>query len=429
MSEFLTADEQVIGQCLGSDAIKDVLAKGLEPHHFRKPEHQAIFQIMKEIGTSDMKLDLSSFGVKALAEKRSDLVAEAVRCAEANPCDQNLFAYVTEMLQGNAYTMMSLELRELSDRMVKRPDFDKTDYISLVTALTNKYEGLGQFNYKSLSDRKLWAFGGEILDGLVDENKKESDKKISTGITKLDQAFGGGWKKGRMYALGARSSMGKTTLALNFANTAINAGKSVAFFTVEMGAEDVMHKLLSLRSGINYSKFEGQNLTAQEKAKLSETFIEATNKRLSINDKTRNDFDAFKGEARRLKREHGIDLIIFDYIQQLNSCSQVENRVREMTRITSDIQALAKDLDVAVICLAQLNRLAETEVPGMHHLKESGSIEQDSDGVILLHRDKDSMVMTVAKARHGERVSFEVGCNYATNWFGDLSAVKGVWRG
>ena len=238
---------------------------------------------------------------------------------------------------------------------------------------------------------------------------------IPTGFSDLDKLLGGGLKKQEMVVLAARPSIGKTALALNIARNIAMRNlpdkrvdrdqqpvskdvKSVAFFSLEMSAEQVAQRLLCTESKVSLSSISDGSFNIEETNRLSRGAEALSNAHLFIDPTGGLSIFELRAKARKLKEsEAGLDLIIIDYLQLMRAgdVSSRDGRQVEVSAISGGIKKLAKDLDIPIRVLSQLNREVEktpnnkTARPRLSNLRESGSIEQDADVVIFLHRDRD----------------------------------------
>ena len=244
----------------------------------------------------------------------------------------------------------------------------------------------------------------ELLQDEIERLEAIEGKGVSgipTGFTKLDEMLSG-LHKGEMIILAARPSMGKTAMALNLAEQvafggAIGGAKTknekvpVAFFSLEMSKESITNRLLSAKSGVDSHKMRTGSFTESDFQKLIRAAGDLGEAKIYIDDSPNLSVLALRARARRLVRRSEIKCIIIDYLQLLTSPSAArESRQVEVSEISRGIKALARELDLPVICLAQLNRGTENRSdnrPKLSDLRESGSIEQDADVVMLLHRE------------------------------------------
>ena len=201
----------------------------------------------------------------------------------------------------------------------------------------------------------------------------------------------GGLQRGEMIILAARPSIGKTALALNIAEQVAIQDTPVAVFSLEMGAEQLVQRLLSSRGGIDGDRMRRNVLRQEDYKALMVACDQLTDAPIYIDDTPGLSLLQLRAKARRLKQKHDIEFIVIDYLQLMTSGQRVENRQQEVSDISRGVKAMARELNVPVVCLSQLNRAAEHREgnrPRMSDLRESGSIEQDADVIMLLHREE-----------------------------------------
>jgi replicative DNA helicase len=229
----------------------------------------------------------------------------------------------------------------------------------------------------------------------------------ATGLTDLDRLMGG-LQRSDLIILAARPAMGKTSLATNIAfhvaqswkgeitpdgHRKTTDGGQVGFFSLEMSAEQLATRILAEQSGISSSDIRRGNIHESQFSRLVDTSNLMAQVPLYIDDTGGLSVIQLAARARRLKRQKGLDLLIVDYLQLLSGSSRKsnENRVQELTEITTTLKALAKELDVPIIALSQLSRQVENrddKHPQLSDLRESGSIEQDADVVLFVYREE-----------------------------------------
>lgn len=259
---------------------------------------------------------------------------------------------------------------------------------------------------------------------LLNSPDKEKYKGIPTGIGELDATITG-LNRSDLIVLAARPGVGKTSFGLNIArHAAVAKGRRVAFFSLEMGREQLVSRLLSSEAMVEGTRLRSGDLEEGDWAKLVEASDILAKAELYFDDNPGITVPEMKAKLRRLG---GVDLVIVDYLQLMSSPRHIDNRVQEITEITRSLKIMAKELDVPVIAMSQLRRPTERTKdhrPGLSELRDSGSIEQDADIVIFLHREAynatseggeitEDMDITageiiVAKNRHGETKSIPV---------------------
>jgi len=224
---------------------------------------------------------------------------------------------------------------------------------------------------------------------------------VPSGFTDLDRLTAG-FQKSDLIILAARPSMGKTALALN---VSYNAKLPVAFFSLEMSKEQLVRRYFASEGRINTSRLRTGNMGGDEWVRLQEVAGKLLDAPIYISDKPKPTSLEIRAQARRLKKRHGVGLVVVDYLQLMRD-PKAKSREQEIARISGDLKAMAKELDVPVVALAQLNRDVEkrpNKRPVLADLRESGALEQDADVVIFIYRDevyrKDSLDKGIAEVR------------------------------
>jgi replicative DNA helicase len=213
---------------------------------------------------------------------------------------------------------------------------------------------------------------------------------IPTGFTDIDKILGG-MQRSDMVVVAARPSVGKTSLALNIArNAALDHGARVALFSLEMSSMELAYRFLSSESGVDTQRVRLDQLSDGQRYDITEAMGLLAEAPIYIDDSPYLRDSDMKSKARRLHNEKKIDLIVVDYIQLMHSARRSDNRVQEMSEISSSIKELARDLDVPILAVSQLSRAVEARTPHtplLSDLRDSGTIEQDADVVLFIYRD------------------------------------------
>ena len=254
---------------------------------------------------------------------------------------------------------------------------------------------------------------------------------VSSGLIDLDKVLNG-FQKSDMIILAARPSMGKTALALNIAIGAAQKSKGVGIFSLEMSKTQLGNRLLSTKSGVNSQYLNTGNLTDDDMNSLIDALNDLSGLKMYIDDTAGMGLLELRSKARRLKHEHGLDLIIIDYLQLMQG-GRAENRQQEISEISRGLKSLARELEVPILALSQLSRSVEMRAekkPQLSDLRESGSLEQDADIVMFLYReeyynretDNENIAeLIIAKNRNGPTTSIRLQFNKETMRFADLT--------
>lgn len=350
----------------------------------------------------------------------SNILDENNRVYSLNP--QYFFDLLKEQWWKQTF---GLEALKLSDAIIQAKPIEETkQQLMAITELANN----------SLADKKILEFRAteELTDNLV----KEIDDRIKnnkngnpirgywTGFKKLDQYLKG-FCKGRMYVLAARTSVGKTTIAINFANTVLKQNKKVSFFSCEMTDTEIIEKLLSLNSGVDYDNIFNGTIVDKDKDQIYDQLKFITKVNPNIFHRFGRSISKIESIARELKNKNEIDFLVVDYIQQLTNNVERISKQAELTDISARLKQLALDLEIPALVLAQLNRdAADNTTPQLHHIRDCGSIEQDADAAMFLIREvlpeKISYYLDIAKNRHGDLCKFEIWGKLSKNRFMDV---------
>jgi replicative DNA helicase len=280
----------------------------------------------------------------------------------------------------------------------------------------------------------------EVLDRFFDQIDYMQQHRgdvvgVATGFTDLDQLTGG-LQKSDLIILAARPSVGKTAFALGMAyGAAVQHGKSVGIFSLEMSAEQLVQRLLATETGVDSHRLRLGQIDDHEWDRISRAFGRLAEAKIFIDDSSGLNVMEVRSKARRLQAEHGVDVIIVDYLQLMHS-RRSENRVQEISEISRGLKGLARELNIPVIALSQLSRAVESRSdhrPMLSDLRESGSIEQDADIVMFIYRDevydpntekKGIAEIIVAKHRNGPVGSISLRFFDKTARFADLELYR-----
>ena len=292
-----------------------------------------------------------------------------------------------------------------------------------------------QTNFEKLSDVLVESF--ERINYI--NNHPGENFGVPSGLLTLDKITNG-FQKSDLILLAARPSMGKTALALNIAANAAAKNKTVAVFSLEMSKTQLGTRLLSTRSGVNSQKLNIGQLYDDEIAALVNALNELSGLKMFIDDTAGISLLEVRSKVRRLRHEHGLDLIVIDYLQlmqgQRSKGSEI-NRQQEISEISRNLKSLAREMDVPIIALSQLSRSVEMRAdkkPQLSDLRESGSLEQDADIVMFLYRDSyynrensesDNIAeLIIAKNRNGPTTSIHLHFDKNIMRFGDLTRAE-----
>lgn len=423
----LEAEQSVLGSILMEPSCMSEVVTYVKAESFYLPQHRHIFAAMMTMYTSNngaidpviIADTLAKDGVYDLSGGRDYLL----QLSQSVPSTANVIKYA-KIVREQYYLRT---LIKVSQDIIDDASSGSGDANILLDSAEQRIYDIRQgreVNGPSKISDVIVNGVYDKLNKLTGENKEEY-KGIPTGFGLLDK-YTTGLNKGNFILIGARPAMGKTSFALNLAsNVTMIAKKKCIFFSLEMTKEELAERLLSTQAGVPSSKFRTGELTEDEWVRIGNAAGSFSNVDLYLDDTSSITVPEIKSRVRRLK---DVDVIIIDYLGLIQSATRKENRVQEVSEITRNLKMLAKDLQIPVVCCAQLSRGTEgrgkSHKPQLSDLRESGSIEQDADIVMFLYREEyykselsddkqddidDSMTeLIVAKNRHGQTGTIEL---------------------
>ena len=277
----------------------------------------------------------------------------------------------------------------------------------------------------------------DVVDAIEERSQRDGMLRgVPTGFTMLDKILGG-FQKSDMIIIAARPGMGKSALSLTIAqNAATKHNSRVAIFSLEMSNEQLVERMLSMKTGIDSHRLRLGDIYEDEWPIMMEAANDLSQTSIFIDDTPGQTATEIRSKARRLYAEHGLDMIIIDYMQLMHGQRKSENRQQEISHISRSLKELAKELDVPVVALSQLSRAVESRAdkrPMLSDLRESGSIEQDSDVVMFIYRedyyiedtDRQNIAdIIVAKHRHGSTGTASLFFKKELTEFRDLEVTR-----
>jgi len=358
---------------------------------FYAEKHRVIYQALFEIFTKGDPIDVISVTQRLKSTKNLERVGGAAyitELIETVPAAGNAM-YYSELVQAKAVLRGLIhaaeDIAELGysdpDNVEEAMDHAEKKIFQVTDAPTTQ-----KFKTISSSLTEAWE-RFEYLSANQDEKRG-----IPTGFTALDNLLAG-FQKSDLVILAARPSMGKTTFALDIArNAGLRYGASIGIFSLEMSDQQLVDRLLASEAGVDSWKLRtGKLSTDQEFEAVQEAMARLSESSIHIDDQPGNNILKMRSSARRLKNEHGLDLLIVDYLQLMSptSTKASDSMTQQVTEISRSLKILARELDVPVIALSQLSRAVEQRggKPRLSDLRDSGSIEQDADVVMFIHRE------------------------------------------
>lgn len=404
----IEAEESVLGALLlDREAASDV-AEFLRSSHFYKDANARIYDAMLGLYQEREPIDIITVSDKLKKSKSLTKVGGSAYLSElANKVPTSAHAeHYGRIVKNNA---TKRELIRAASELTENAFDDSKEISNLLDEAEKSVFSLSQQNLKNVFISLKDALA-ESFDRLDELHKSAGGMRgVPTGFADLDSALSG-MQPSNLVILAARPSVGKTALALNITQyVAVEHKIPVGFFSLEMSKEELVDRLLVAQANIDAWKLKTGRLGESEFAALSDAMGVLADAPIFIDDTPGMSLLEMRTKARRLMAEHGVKLIVVDYLQLIRGRERVENRVQAVTEISQGLKNLARELKVPVLALSQLSRAVEhrggTKQPQLADLRESGAIEQDADVVMFLYReddeDKTNINLSIAKHRNG----------------------------
>lgn len=388
----LAAEKSVLGAILIDSSAISLVAEFLKPDHFYLPEHQIIFSSMFILFEKQQPIDLVTIQDQLKKEGNLKKIGGATYLSELiDTVPSSAYVEHYGRIVKDYYTKR--KLIELSSRMVEKAFSEETDVKKLLDEAEGKifnlsYEHLRQ-DFIPLKDVLAESF--ERLEEFMKHGAKF--RGIPTGFTDLDNKLAG-MQDANLLILAARPGIGKTTFALNIAlNIALKDKIPVGFFSLEMSKEELVDRLLVAQADIDAWRLKTGRLSDDDFRRLTEAMGELSEAPIFIDDTPGASIIEMRTKARKIKIEKGLRFLVVDYLQLANGGRFFESRVQEVSFVSQGLKNLARELKIPVLAISQLSRAVEqrgSKKPQLSDLRESGSIEQDSDVVMFLYQEEES---------------------------------------
>ena len=408
------AEQAVLGSIIIDPKCLNDVATSIKAEYFYIPQHREIYATLAEMYELSQTIDFISLLEKL---KRDGVYDEAggkaylTQLVQTVPSAANVLTYVAIVRE--RYTARSL--MTAAQDIIKDINDNALDSSRLLDSAEQRIyeirqgrEVTGLTHIKSVIENETY----DRLSKMADPETRADYVGIPCGIGELDRMITG-LNKSDLIILGARPGMGKTSFALNIVrNVAVNTGRTVCFFSLEMTRDQLAQRMLSSEAGIKSEKLRTGELDEDEWTRLAQAGDALSKADIYFDETSSITVPEMKAKLRRMKK---VDLVVIDYLGLMHSARQIDNRVQEISEISRNLKIMAKDLNVPVLCLSQLSRGPESRQdkrPMLSDLRESGSIEQDADIVLFIYRPdyypdakpdtKNKAEVIVAKNRHGE---------------------------
>lgn len=386
----IEAEQGVLGGMLLSPTVIADVYELLKPEDFYRPAHQAIYEAILHLYGEADEVD------PILVAGRLDRMGDLERIGGA-PYLHTLVAMVPTAANAHYYAKIVAEKATIRRLVEAGTQIVQLGYAGAEDSEPEVLVDQAQqivFGVGRDSEKADYSSMSELMDPALEEIDLISQQGglaqgVPTGFHRLDELTNG-LHGGQMIIIAARPGVGKSTIALDFMRSAsITHGKASVIFSLEMSKIEIMMRLLSAETEIDLSKLRSGNMEPGDWNKLVERTEQIREAPLFIDDSPNLTMMEIRAKARQLKQKHDLELIVLDYLQLMSSGKRVESRQQEVSEFSRQLKLLAKELDVPLIAISQLNRGPEARTdkkPQVADLRESGSLEQDADMVMLLYR-------------------------------------------
>ena len=388
--QAIDLEEAVLGAMLIDEKGVNEIIELLSPEVFYKRSHQLIYESIERLFRESEPIDLLTVSADLKKNKNFEpaggdfyLISLSQKVSSSAHIEFHSRIILQKYIQRKLIT--------ISNEIIQKSYNESTDVMDLLDEAESKLYDVAQGNIKTSTEsaQNLVIRAKARIEEIA---KQEGLSGVSTGFEKLDKLTSG-WQPSDLVIIAARPGMGKTALALSMArNISVQQKIPVAFFSLEMSSVQLITRLISSETGLTSDKLRTGKLADHEWQQLNIKVSDLESSPLFIDDSPSLTIFELRAKARRLASSHGIKLIIIDYLQLMNigSSNKAGNREQEISTISRNLKALAKELDIPVIALSQLSRAVETrggtKRPILSDLRESGAIEQDADIVSFLYR-------------------------------------------
>ena len=428
----IEAEESLLGNImLYDDAMRETVDAGIRESDFYLEKHKSIYKLMSNMYDNKEKIDTVSLSTKlkdfGLYDKIGGL-EYLMQLADSTISANNTKEYI-KIVKNKALARSIIKTGE----EISNDAFNGENNIDEL--LKNAEDKILNVTRSRIDNN--FKPGSELFEETLKRVEEIQESGVQTGIRSLYPDLDNltnGFQKGDLVILAARPSMGKTAFALNLAvNSASISNGAIAIFSLEMPAEQVAVRILADKAKVEIQKIRTGNLTDADWSKLNEASQELRRQKFFIDDTPGISVAQIKANARKLVQDHGISLVVIDYIQLIGSPkSNAESRQQEVSQISRELKAMARELSVPVIALSQLSRGVESRQdkrPMLSDLRESGALEQDADLVMFLYRDayynrednnaqtREDVELILAKHRNGPTGNIKLAFEKEINAF------------
>ncbi|MCH5322259.1 MAG: replicative DNA helicase [Helicobacter sp.] len=380
----LQIERAVLSSILFSPEQLDLVSEALEANDFVYTPHQNIFSAMLELRRLDLPID-EEFILKRNTKAHPINQEELLNILSTHPIS-DIKSYICEIKEASN----KRKLRTFAMKIADASQEEEKNSKDLIDYLQSEL-----YKITTMQENRNFRDAKEVAEATLDyiaEMKKRGNSTligIDTGFKRLNEKTTG-FSKGDLIIVAARPAMGKTSLVLNMAQKALDTGKGVVFFSLEMPAEQLMLRMLSAKTSIALQNLRLGNLQDEEWQRLTDAVDTMSKAPFFVDDNSLLTIHQFRTKIRKIKSQHPeIALAVIDYLQLMSGTNN-KDRYQEVSEISRGLKMIARELEIPIIALSQLNRTLESRSdrrPMLSDLRESGAIEQDADIILFVYRD------------------------------------------
>ena len=389
--QAIELEEAVLGALMiDNESLSDTI-DSLQPEYFYKPDNQKIFEAIINLFNNSKPVDILTVSEEL---KRMDALDSVGGMIYISQLTNNISSSSNTEFHARiiAEKFIKRSLISISNNIIGDAFNDTIDIFDLLNTAEEKLFNVTEGTLRKSYDKMSILIKGALDNIEVLRQKEDGLSGVPSGFTKLDRVTSG-WQNSDLVIVAARPGMGKTAFALSMArNIAINHEKAIGFFSLEMSSEQLVSRLIASEAELSASKLRRGDLKDYEMVQLHEKIKQLSDAQIYIDDTPALTVFELRAKARRLVKNHNVEIIIIDYLQLMSAGGNAGNREQEISTISRSLKGIAKELKIPVIALSQVNRGVESRTgtgskrPMLSDLRESGAIEQDADIVTFIYR-------------------------------------------
>ena len=389
--QAIELEEAVLGALMiDNESLSDTI-DSLQPEYFYKPDNQKIFEAIINLFNNSKPVDILTVSEELKRMGDLDSVGGMLYISQLtnNISSSSNTEFHARII---AEKFIKRSLISISNNIIGDAFNDTIDIFDLLNTAEEKLFNVTEGTLRKSYDKMSVLIKGALDNIEVLRQKEDGLSGVPSGFTKLDRVTSG-WQKSDLVIVAARPGMGKTAFALSMArNIAINHEKAIGLFSLEMSSEQLVSRLIASEAELSASKLRKGDLKDYEMVQLHEKIKQLSDAQIYIDDTPALTVFELRAKARRLVKNHNVEIIIIDYLQLMSAGGNAGNREQEISTISRSLKGIAKELKIPVIALSQVNRGVESRTgtgskrPMLSDLRESGAIEQDADIVTFIYR-------------------------------------------